>query len=87
MAVAALAIRALLDRAALPAGAVHIGQEITFQRAVRAGETLSASARIVSRGERGGWVLMGIELSVEGEGEPVMEGRATVTMPAAEGQP
>ena len=86
MAVAALAIRALLDRAALPAGAVHIGQEITFQRAVRAGETLSASARIVSRGERGGWVLMGIDLSVEGEGGPIMEGRATVTMPVAEGQ-
>ena len=86
MAVAALAIRALLDQAALPPGAVHIGQEITFQRAVRASETLSASARIVSRGERGGWVLMGIELSVEGEGESVMEGRATVTMPVAEGQ-
>jgi acyl dehydratase len=84
MAVAALAIRALLDQAALPPGAVHIGQEMTFQRAVRAGETLSASARIVSRGERQGWVLMGIDLSVSGEGGPVMEGRATLTMPAAE---
>ena len=83
MAVAALAVRALLERAALPPGAVHIGQEMTFRRAVRAGERLSASARIVSRGERQGWVLMGIDLSVEGEGGPVMEGRATVTMPAA----
>ena len=84
MAVAALAVRALLDRAALPAGAVHIGQEMTFRRAVRAGERLSASARIVSRGERQGWLLMGIDLSVSGEGGPVMEGRATLTMPAAE---
>jgi acyl dehydratase len=83
MAVAALAVRALLERAALPPGAVHIGQEITFQRAVRAGERLSASARVVIRGERQGWVLMGIDLSVEGEGGPIMEGRATVTMPAA----
>jgi len=84
MAVAALAVRALLDRAALPPGAVHIGQEITFRRAVRAGERLLASARIVSRGERQGWLLMGIDLSVSGEGGPVMEGRATLTMPAAE---
>ena len=87
MAVAALAVRALLERAALPPGAVHIGQEIAFRRAARVGERLSASARVVSRGERQGWVLMGIDLSVEGEGGPIMEGRATVTMPAAAGAP
>ena len=85
MAVAALAVRALLERAALPPGAVHIGQEMTFLRAARVGEKLSASARIVSSGERQGWLLMGIDLSVKGEGGPVMEGRATLTMPAAEG--
>src|SRR3990172_7831743 len=77
MAVAALAVRALLERAALPAGAVHIGQELEFRRAVRAGEKLPASARTLSRGERQGWLLMGIELRVDGEGGPVMEGRAT----------
>ena len=87
MAVAALAVRALLERAALPSGAVHIGQEIAFRRSVRAGERLSASARVVSRGERQGWVLMGIDLSVEGEGGPIMEGRATLTMPVAEEAP
>jgi len=87
MAVAALAVRALLERAALPAGAVHIGQEIEFRRAVRAGEKLTASARILSRGERQGWLLMGIELRVDGEGGPVMEGRATLTMPVTEGSP
>ena len=87
MAVAALAVRALLERAALPPGAVHIGQEMTFRRAVRAGERLSASARIVSRGERQGWLLMGIDLSVDGEGGPRMEGRATLTMPVAEERP
>ena len=87
MAVAALAVRALLERASLPPGAVHIGQEIAFRWAARVGERLSAAARIVSRGERQGWVLMGIELSVEGEGGPVMEGRATLTMPVVEERP
>ena len=83
MAVAALAVRALLERAALPPGAVHIGQEIAFRRAARVGERLSASARVVSRGERQGWVLMGVELAVDdASGEVVMEGRATVTFPS-----
>lgn len=82
MAVAALSIRALLENAALPPGAVHLGQELAFHRPVRAGERLLAGARVSSRGERQGWVLMGVDLSVEGEdGAPVMTGRATVTFP------
>jgi len=83
MALAALSIRALLESAALPAGAIHLGQEVTFLRAVRRGEKLTARARITSRGERQGWVLMGVELTASDErSEPVMTGRATVTFPA-----
>ena len=84
MAVAALAVRSLLDGAKLPPGAIHLGQEIAFLRPLRVGERLSASGRIVSRGERQGWILMGISLSVEDEDHhAVMEGRATITMPSA----
>ncbi len=83
MAVVALGARALFEGAALPPGAVHLGQEIDLLRPVREGERLSASARVVSRGERQGWVLTSIEMKVEdGDGEPVMTGRATLTMPA-----
>ncbi len=83
MAVAALGVRSLLDGAKLPPGAIHLGQEMSFLRPARVGERLSISARVVSRGERQGWVLLGIELAVEGEdGGPVMNGRATLTMPA-----
>ncbi len=83
MAVVALGARALFEGAALPPGAVHLGQEIEFVRPVRRGGRLSASARVVSRGERQGWVLMGIEMKVDSQdGEPVMKGRATLTMPA-----
>ncbi len=84
MAVAALSIRALLQSADLPPGAVHLGQEMTFHRTVRVGESLAAAAEIVSRGERQGWVLMGVDLSVaDASGEPVMTGRATLTFPLA----
>lgn len=84
MALAALSIRALLEHAGLPPGAVHVGQELSFHRPVRAGSRLRAAAEIVSRGERQGWVLMGVQMQVQDEGsEPVMTGRATVTFPAA----
>jgi len=82
MAVAALSIRALLDAASLPPGAIHLGQELAFLRPLSIGERLSARARVASRGERQGWALMSIELDVaDGAGRPVMTGRATVTMP------
>ena len=82
MSLAGLSIRALLDRAALPPGSIHVAQELSFQRSVTIGETLTAKARITSRGERQGWVLMGVAITVEDSDErPVMEGRATITFP------
>jgi len=83
MAIAALALRALLEGARLPDGAIHLGQELEFVRPVRVGEKLHASARVVSRGERQGWVLSGVEMDVTAaDGSAVMHGRATATMPA-----
>lgn len=85
MAVAALALRALLEGAQLPPGTIHLGQELAFHRPVRVGEKLSASARVSSRGERQGWVLVGVDMTVEGEGGPVMSGKALATTPSGEG--
>ncbi len=87
MAVAALAVRSLQEGAELPPGAIHLGQELALLKPVRVGEHLTVQARVVSRGERQGWILMGIDLNVEDENHaPVMSGRATLTMPVnAEG--
>jgi acyl dehydratase len=85
LAVAALAMRALLDQASLPPGTLHAGQELVFTAPVRRGEKLTVAARIASRGERGGMVLMGVELSVANDNATVMTGRATLTFPAVEG--
>lgn len=82
MAVAALSVRALLQQSSLPPGALHAGQELAFSSAVRRGETLTANARIASRGERQGAVLMSIELDVTRDGEQVMAGRATIAFPS-----
>ena len=86
MAIAALSVRALLERAGLPPGAIHVGQELAFRRSVSPGERLTATARVASRGERQGWVLMGVDLSVAGAGgSEVMSGRAIVTFPVPGG--
>jgi acyl dehydratase len=81
MAVAALAIRAMIEASPLPPGTLHAGQELSFRRAVSVGEALSVGARVVSRGERAGWVLMSVDLDVSAGGEQVMSGRATITFP------
>jgi acyl dehydratase len=82
MAVAALSIRALLEASGLPPGAIHVGQELAFHRAACVGDRLGVTARVVSRGERAGWVLMGVDLNVARAGQDVMSGRAVVTFPS-----
>ena len=82
MAIAALSVRALLEQAALPPGAIHLGQELGFHRAARPGERLTATARLISRGERQGWALIGVEMAVaDAASDPVLSGRATLTFP------
>ena len=83
LSLATLSIRALLDEAALPSGAIHVSQELSFSLGRQSSHVVVAKARIASRGERAGWVLMAIELEVEDEtGTPIMNGRATITFPA-----
>jgi acyl dehydratase len=81
MAVAALSIRALLEHAALAPGTIHAGQEMEFASAAKIGDRLSVTASVASRGERAGWVLMGVDLEAASESGTVMTGRATITFP------
>jgi acyl dehydratase len=81
MAIAALSIRALLQHAALAPGTIHAGQEVNFTGGAHVGDTLSVTASVASRGERAGWVLMGVDLEASGPTGPVMTGRATITFP------
>ena len=82
MALATQSIRALIEASPLPEGTLHAGQELSFRRAVRVGETLTANARVASHGERAGWVLMSVDFEVQAGSDSVMTGRATVTFPA-----
>ena len=85
LSLASLSIRALLDEAALPSGAIHVSQEMSFSLGRQSSDVVVAKVRVASRGERAGWVLMAIELEVEDEtGIPMMKGRATITFPAVD---
>lgn len=81
MAVAALSIRALLEQAALAPGTIHAAQDVSFHRASHVGDSLSVRASVASRGERAGWILMGVDLEASNAEGTVMSGRATITFP------
>lgn len=81
MAIAALALHALLQHAALAPGTIHAGQEVTFHQVAHIGDELSVKANVGSRGERAGWVLMSVDLAASGPAGEVMTGRATITYP------
>ncbi len=88
LATLALAVRALLEQAHLPEGTLHLSQEMACHRAPRRGETVTAEAAIVSRGERQGWLLLSIELTVrDRQGDPVVSGRATLGVPSGGARP
>lgn len=86
LAVAALALRAILEQVELPAGALHTGQEVEFRRPVSVGSLLRTRARVAQRSEMRGAVISVVEFDVaeEGSADPAVVGRATVMIPPQE---
>jgi hypothetical protein len=86
LAIAALALRSILEQVRLPAGAVHTGQEVEFQRPIPVGAHLRSRARVAQRSEMRGVVVSVIEFNVEEEASPTpcVIGRATVMVPQGE---
>jgi acyl dehydratase len=82
MAVAALALRGLMEAMGLPVGAVHGSQEFEFRRAVAVGERLASRAWVAHRSQRSGWLALAVEMEALDEaGQAVLAGRASVLVP------
>jgi acyl dehydratase len=82
MAVAALALRSLMEEMVLPAGSIHVSQELEFVRAVEAGERITCRAWLSHRSQRSGWWVLTVEMEGADEaGQPVLAGRSTVMVP------
>jgi acyl dehydratase len=82
MAVAALALRSLMEEMTLPAGSIHASQELEFVRAVEAGERITCRAWLSHRSQRSGWWVLAVEMeSADESGQAVLAGRLTVMVP------
>ena len=82
MAVAALALRSLMEETVLPAGAIHASQEFEFLRPVEVSERIACRARLGHRSQRGGWWVLAVEIEGADEsGQAVLAGRLTVMVP------
>jgi len=82
MAVAALALRSLMEEMTLPAGSIHVSQELEFVRAVETGEQIGCRAWLSHRSQRAGWWVLAVEMEGADESaQPVLAGRLTVMVP------
>lgn len=81
MAVAGRALGALIERLSMPAGSVHIGQEVDFLGTARTGEELACTVKVARESSRGGWRILSLDFDVNGSRGPVLKGRTTVMLP------
>ena len=82
MAVAALGLRSVLEELAIPGGAVHAGQELTFDGAVPIGESLHCNATVVQNSVRRAWRFLVVQMeATDGGGRKVMSGKTTIMLP------
>jgi acyl dehydratase len=82
MAVAALAMTAMGRAMALPAGTVHVSQDMTFHRPAKLDEHLTSRATVTRRVERGRINMMNVGFNVvDGSGAPVMTGETSFLLP------
>ena len=88
LALAAMALRAIMEQVRLPAGSLHAAQDLEFRRPVPIGASLRSRSRVAQRSEMRGAVVAVVEFDVgeEASPSPAVIGRATVMIPPVEGR-
>ena len=81
LAVAGRTLGALIESRSMPAGSVHIGQELQFQDTVKPGQELLCSTKVSRVSNRAGWRIMVLDLTVQEKERTVLTGKATVMLP------
>jgi len=86
--VAAQAMGIVLERLALPPGAIHMSQELDFPNLARVREEATCSIVLSRVSVRGGMRVLVAEFTVSGEGgRPLVTGKSTVMAPQDGGGP
>lgn len=82
MAVAALAMRAVLEGARLTPGTVHAAQDLEFASPVSVGEEVVCSVTVAQNSVRREWRFLVLEVSVNSSrGRSLMQGKTTLLVP------
>ena len=85
MALAALALKALIDTISVPPGTIHVSQEFEFLAAVDTQDSLTSQAKVSRIQERGKLHLLTVDVSVfNQEQEPLLVGKTSFVLPMAE---
>jgi acyl dehydratase len=85
MAVAALVMGEALQAIELPAGAVHTGQELTFQAPVPVGIEIECAGKVVQNSVRKGTRFMALEITADAGDIRALMGRVTLAIAGEEG--
>jgi hypothetical protein len=82
LAIAAYAMKAMMDVISLPSGAIHASQELEFFKSVAIGSEVKCRSRVVRKVSRSQMKMMVLEMDVLGEdGDTVQLGKTTVILP------
>lgn len=84
MAVAGRTLGALIESLSMPAGSVHIGQNLQFQDTVKPGQELLCSTKVSRASNRAGWRIIVLDLTVQEKERTVLTGKTTVMLPLEE---
>ncbi len=82
MALAALALKALINTISMPPGTIHVSQEFEFIAAANTQDTLTSQAKVSRVQERGKLHLMTVDINVVNqEQKPVLAGKTSFVLP------
>ncbi|MCD6567677.1 MAG: MaoC family dehydratase [Dehalococcoidia bacterium] len=82
LAIAAYAMKAMMDVISLPSGAIHASQELEFFKLVPVGSEVKCQSRVARKISRSRMKMMVLEMDVRDEnGDRVQSGKATVILP------
>lgn len=86
MVVAALVMSEALEAIALPAGAVHTGQELGFEAPVDVGATIDCKGTVVQNSVRRGTRFMALEIITGVGGRQALRGRVSLAIPEGDAE-
>jgi acyl dehydratase len=82
MAVAANVMAALGESVSVPAGGIHVSQELQFLNEVKVGDTITCKARISRKVDRGGLHMVNIDIEVFNQTQiRVLAGKVGLVLP------